>query len=278
VGGDAAPVLYVGQPMAEVARLPIGRGTAAAFSAGCPGREDANEDAALLVPLDEGSAVLAVADGLGGTKQGDHAASLAVRSLLLALEPVERERSTLRTAILNGIERASQAVARLGTGAATTLTVAEIQEDVVRSYHVGDSMLLVVSQRGRIKFQSVAHSPVGFALESGLLGEREALHHEDRHLVSNVLGARDMRIELGPTLHLAPRDTLLLASDGLSDNLRLREIAERTRSGPIADCAQRLVADARRRMNSPAAGEPSKPDDLTLVLFRLSGDRSQAAR
>jgi serine/threonine protein phosphatase PrpC len=194
-----------------------------------------------------------------------------VRSLVQALLPEERERSVLRTAILNGIERASQAVARLGTGAATTLTVAEIQEDVVRPYHVGDSMLLVVSQRGRIKFQSVAHSPVGFAFESGLLGESEALHHEDRHLVSNVLGARDMRIEIGPTLRLAPRDTLLLASDGLGDNLRLREIAERARSGPIGGCAERLVADARRRMTEPAAGEPSKPDDLTLLLFRLSG-------
>jgi serine/threonine protein phosphatase PrpC len=268
--GDA-PVLYVGQPMDAVSLHPIGRGVAAAYCAGCPGGGMANEDAAALIPLDDGSAVLAVADGLGGTKQGEQAASLAVRSLLLALEPAERERSTLRTAILNGIERASQAVARLGTGAATTLTVAEIQEDVVRPYHVGDSMLLVVSQRGRIKFQSVAHSPVGFAFESGLLGESEALHHEDRHLVSNVLGARDMRIEIGPTLRLAPRDTLLLASDGLGDNLRLREIAERARSGPIGGCAERLVADARRRMTEPAAGEPSKPDDLTLLLFRLSG-------
>jgi serine/threonine protein phosphatase PrpC len=268
---EAAPVLYVGQPLDAVALHAIGRGTVAAFSAGCPGREAFNEDAAALIPLDEGSAVLAVADGLGATPLGDHAASLAVRSLVRTLESPERERSRLRNAILDGIERASQAVAALGAGAGTTLTVAEIQEDVVRPYHVGDSLLLVVGQRGRIKFQSVAHSPVGFAVESGFLGEHEALHHEDRHLVSNVLGSREMRIEIGPPLHLAARDTLLLASDGLADNLRVREIAERMRRGPLAGCAQRLVADARRRMTSPAAGEPSKPDDLTLVLFRLSG-------
>ena len=268
--GNAAPVLYVGQPMDGVSLHPIGRGMAAAFSAGCPGFEAANEDAAALIPLDEGSAVLAVADGLGSTPQGDHAASLAVRSLVQALLPEERERSLLRTAILNGIERASHAVAKLGTGAATTLTVAEIQEDVVRPYHVGDSILLVVGQRGRIKFQSVAHSPVGFAFESGLMGEREALHHEDRHLVSNVLGSREMRIEMGPLLHLAPRDTLLLASDGLADNLHQDEIADRIRCGPLAAGARRLVADAQRRMSAPARGEPSKPDDLTLVLFRLA--------
>ena len=258
--------------MEEVALHPIGRGRAAAFSAGCPGREGANEDAAALIPLDEGSAVLAVADGLGSTPLADQAASLAVRSLVEALQPAERERSVLRTAILNGIERASQAVARLGTGSATTLTVAEIQEDVVRSYHVGDSLLVLVGQRGRIKFQSVSHSPVGFAFESGLLDEREAMHHEDRHLVSNVLGARDMRIEMGPLLHLAAHDTLLLASDGLSDNLSQAQIAERARKVPLAEAARRLVVDARRRMTAPTPGDPSKPDDLTLILFRLGSD------
>ncbi len=277
MGSEFSPVLYVGQPMAGVVMHPIGRGRAAAFSAPCPGREGANEDAAALIPLDEGSAVLAVADGLGSTPLADHAASQAVRSLVEALQPAERERSVLRTAILNGIERANQAVAQLGTGAATTLTVAEIQEDLVRPYHVGDSMLLVVGQRGRVKFQSVSHSPVGFALEAGLLDEREALHHEDRHLVSNVLGARDMRIEIGPVLHLSPLDTVLLASDGLSDNLTLDEIVESARRASLEDAAQRLAADARRRMTSPSAGEPSKPDDLTLILFRLGRTAARAA-
>jgi serine/threonine protein phosphatase PrpC len=275
VPDERSPYLYVGQPMEEVALHRIGGGTAAAFSSGCPGRAGANEDAAALIPLDEGSAVLAVADGLGSTPLADHAASLAVRSLVEALLPAERERSVLRTAILNGIERASQAVARLGAGAATTLTVAEIQENAVRPYHVGDSLLLLVGQRGRVKFQSVAHSPVGFAFESGLLEESEAMHHEDRHLVSNVLGARDMRIEMGPVLHLAARDTLLLASDGLSDNLRQGEIVDLARKAPLAEAARRLVAEARRRMTAPTPGDPSKPDDLTLILFRNEPDSAR---
>jgi serine/threonine protein phosphatase PrpC len=87
--------------MEEAAIHAIGRGVAAVFSAGCPGRAGANEDAAALIPLDGGSAVLAVADGLGGTPLGDHAASLAMRSLVEALAPAERERSRLRDAILN---------------------------------------------------------------------------------------------------------------------------------------------------------------------------------
>jgi len=263
-----APVLLVGQPVEEAALHAIARGEAAIYSAPCPGRAGANEDAAALIPLDEGSAVLAVADGLGSTPLADRAASLAMRALVDALHPDLRAGSLLRTAILNGIERANQAVTALGAGAATTLTVAEVQEDSVRSYQVGDSVLMLVGQRGRIKYQSTAHSPVGFALESGLLDEGQALRHADRHLVSNFLGARDMSIELGPTLRLSPRDTLLLASDGLADNLRRREIADRIRCGSLAEGARRLAADARRRMQAPAAGEPSKPDDLTFVIFR----------
>jgi len=39
----------------------------------------------------------------------------------------------------------------------------------------------------------------------------------------------------------------------------------------LGESAERLVRNARRRMTAPAPGEPSKPDDLTFVLFRLAG-------
>jgi serine/threonine protein phosphatase PrpC len=94
------------------------------------------------------------------------------------------------------------------------------------------------------------------------------MHHEDRHLVSNMLGVPDMRIEVGSTRRLAPLDTLLVASDGLSDNLHTEEIIECIRTGPLADVARQLVRDAHRRMEGPTEDEPSKPDDLTFVGFR----------
>ena len=106
-------------------------------------------------------------------------------------------RAELRDAILNGFEDANGAVQALGIGAATTLAVVEVKENIVRPYHVGDSMILVVGQRGKIKLQSVPHSPVGYGVESGLLDEKEAMYHEERHLVSNVVGSPDMRIESG---------------------------------------------------------------------------------
>jgi serine/threonine protein phosphatase PrpC len=102
------------------------------------------------------------------------------------------------------------------------------------------------------------------------------MHHEDRHLVSNVIGSPEMTIEIGPSLRLAPRDTVLLASDGLFDNLYIHEVVERIRKGPLDQAVERLATDSRRRMLEPEPGSPSKPDDLTIVALRRLPRPSQA--
>ena len=155
--------------------------------------------------------------------------------------------------------------------------MAEIQGRTVRPYHVGDSMVLVVGQRGKIKLQTVSHSPVGYAVESGMLDETEAMNHAERHLVSNIIGAADMRIEIGPTIELARFDTLLLASDGLFDNLHVDEIVQRVRKGPLKRVIRTLAEDCRRRMLDAEDDQPSKPDDLTFVAFRCTREGWQAA-
>jgi serine/threonine protein phosphatase PrpC len=80
-----------------------------------------------------------------------------------------------------------------------------------------------------------------------------------------------MRIEIGPFVDMAPRDTLLLASDGLLDNLLPDEIVEFVRSGPLDLAVGALVAEAQRRMAAvPNGTEPCKPDDLTVIAYRAS--------
>jgi serine/threonine protein phosphatase PrpC len=252
----------------------FGAGEVALFSCRSPGHEGPNEDSAALLPFDAESGVLAVADGMGGERGGARASSLAVESLAAALEEARREGWMLRTAILNGFERANEAICALGLGAGTTLAAVEVSGNTIRPYHVGDSMILQIGQRGKLKLQTVAHSPVGFAVEAGVLDEGEAMHHEHRHLVSNVLGAADMRIEVGSGRRLAPRDTVLIASDGLSDNLRTEEIVALLRTGSLGVACGRLAELARARMHTPAEDEPSKPDDLTFVVFRARSYRA----
>ena len=235
-----------------------------------PEKSTPNEDAAAVIQVGEDSLVLAVADGVGGTPAGREASNSAVQTLCRVLgEPRATEPSPLRPVILDAVEEANKAVLDLARGAATTLVVAELVGKRLRSYHVGDSELVTVGQRGRVKARVVPHSPTGFAVEAGLLDQDEAVQHDQRHVLFNVIGTQDMRVEVGPALELAQRDTVLLASDGLFDNLFFDEIVEIIRRGPLAAAADKLVNAARERMAADGAnGRPCKPDDLTIILFR----------
>ena len=251
-------------------------GVFAIYSEVAPDKDTANEDSAAFIPLGESGAVVAVADGLGGGRSGGHASQTVVRSLQDSLKRSDTSDGSMRAAILDGIEHANAAILEQGIGAATTLAAAEIREDSVRPYHIGDSQILIVGQRGRLKLQTVAHSPTGFAVEAGLLDEADAIHHDDRHFVSNVIGAPDMRIEVGMAVDLAKRDTVLLASDGLFDNLMLDEIVDCIRTGSIDRVGEDLAQKAGARMGQPQEGLPSHPDDLTFILFRPHAGKTLA--
>jgi PPM family protein phosphatase len=260
--------------MGSAMLLEVAGGKAAVFSARSPHKSTANEDVAAVLPVSSDHGVLAVADGLGGHAGGERASRLAVETIqktihaALELADDPDKIDPLRPAILDGIEAANEQVRGLGTGAATTLVLVEIRERVVRPYHVGDSAILLVGQRGKLKFQTIAHSPIGYAVEAGLIDEEDAIHHDQRHVISNVIGSPEMRIEIGPAIEMAARDTLVLASDGLLDNLLPTEIVELVRTGPLDKAVDQLVAVATERMNAEGGTAPSKPDDLTVIAFR----------
>jgi len=243
--------------------LAAGPGRVALETHRSPEETGANEDGILVLSDGAERAVLAVADGLGGHPGGGVASRLALEQLSRAIEDAIDAGRELRDGILDGFEAANQRVLSLGTGAATTLAVVEIAGGAFRSYHVGDSAILWVGGRGKVKAQTIQHSPTGYAVEAGLLSERDARVHEDRHVVSNIVGSREMTIDIGSTHPLALRDTILLASDGLLDNLAPERIGQVLRRQPLPAAATDLVARCRERMASGG-----KPDDLTVVVWR----------
>jgi serine/threonine protein phosphatase PrpC len=261
-------ILLEGATEPDLRNAAAGGGEFVAYTCRSPDKSTENEDTVAVIPYGPGAAVMLVADGAGGLPAGKRASLTAAQSLEESLQRSMAETMLLRTAILDGIDAANAAVQALGNGSATTLTVVTVEGRTVRAYQIGDSEALVVGQRGLVKLQTMPHSPTGFAVEAGFLDEKQALHHEDRHLVSNILGTNDMRIDVGAELSLLPRDTVMLASDGLTDNVHLTEIIERIRKGSLQAAAERLVALARHRMTATSTAQPSKPDDLSLILFR----------
>lgn len=114
------------------------------------------------------------------------------------------------------------------------------------------------------------HSPVGYAIESGMLNETDAMHHDERHIVSNIVGSRAMHIDIGPSQPLAVRDTVIVASDGLYDNLHLDEIIQLGRSGDLRKRIIKLAELSTERMKQEDANQPGKPDDLTVLMYTPS--------
>ena len=260
--------LFSGEERLEGAVFSLAGGEAAVFSTRSPIRGTPNEDSAAVIAMAEDCGILAVADGLGGAPGGQQASAIAVECVTDAVRDATREGHDARGGILNGFEAANEKVLALGGGAATTLIVVEVSGRAMRAYHVGDSLALVTGQRGKTKLETIPHSPVGYGVEAGLLDENDAMHHEERHVVSNAIGSSDMRIDVGPPVRLAPRDTVLLASDGLFDNLHMKEIVATVRKGPLRGLARGLAERALERMKGGSEGDPSKPDDLTFIVFR----------
>ncbi|MFK7818920.1 MAG: PP2C family serine/threonine-protein phosphatase [Planctomycetaceae bacterium] len=273
VEAKAQQTLFLKSSMDEAQAVSCANGTALAFSRPSPAKETPNEDAAAVFDLWAGTAVLVVADGVGGMKAGHKASSSAIRAIKRSLKKA-KEGSDLRSFILDGIERANENILRNAAGSATTVAIVEICDGFMRPYHVGDSIILQIGNRGQIKWSALSHAPLSYAVEAGVISEANAMVHPDRNLISNVVGDREMRIEIGPRRKLAKSDTIVVASDGLCDNLSTLEIADFTRRSPLPERVQQMIAETRNRMYLAIDGRselenlPGKPDDLTLVVYR----------
>ena len=258
--------LYVDSDMDSPEFLRMTGGNVVAISRKCPDKIEPNDDTAAVVETAAGAIVMIVADGVGGSPLGYKASAIAVEAVADSIRAAEPA-GDLRPAILDGIESANQIILDLGIGAATTIAVVEVIDGKARAYHVGDSMTLIIGQRGAMKWKSTPHSPVGYAVESGMLDEADAMHHDDRHIVSNLVGSRSMHIEVGPIRDLAPRDTIIVGTDGLFDNLHLSEVIQHSRSGKLLARMTHMIELAATRMHQTSANVPGKPDDLTVLLY-----------
>jgi serine/threonine protein phosphatase PrpC len=252
--------------------IPAGGGTAVVYTHASPRRapEQANQDAVAVFDLGNDAVVLAVADGVGGHNRGDEAARITLEILTEQLRDVDVEHADLRESIMTAIERANAKLIARNPSPATTIVVATILHGQLRCYTVGDSELMIVGQRGRLKLRTIPHSPTGYGREAGLLDEAGAMLHGERHVLSNVIGMQGMHVAATSTTMLSSRDTVVLGSDGVFDNLYHDEIIELVRAGEPLTVAERLLERLRERMAGPSPNPeiPNKPDDLSFVLYR----------
>ena len=248
-----------------IERLNFAGGEVVLFCNKKGGEERLNQDSLALIPVGDRRGVIVVSDGLGGHRGGDEASRIAIETMCsMMTTAIAKKDTNLRERILEGIELANEAIRALGIGAGATISVAEISGHQVRFYNVGDSTGFLIGGKGLIKYQNVAQSPVGHGLRAGILDEELALNHEESNVVLNALGDEYIRVEVTSFLSLASRDIVLVASDGLTDNIKIEELQEIITKGALNERLDRIVALVEKNM---AETEFGHPDDLSLVLF-----------
>ncbi len=247
--------------------LTLSNGEAVCFSARSPTKDTPNEDALAVIPVDEQTTVMVVADGMGGMPAGEQAARVIVESIIDACK-TKTEQQLIRDVILTGIDQANARILDLKTGSGSTVSVVEISRNHIRTYYAGDSLILLTSSHGTIKHLPMSHSPIGYALECGAIEQTPAMEHTERNLISNYVGSHDMYIHIGPVIELAPQDTLIIASDALSDNLYEQEISDFIRTGTMLESVNEMIRSCRHNMLETMPNRRCHPDDFSFICFR----------
>ncbi len=230
-----------------------------AYAATDPGPvRPVNEDAYLL---DADLRLYAVADGMGGHNAGEVASQLALEALggfvrrsstdtdlswpYGVLPDLSFQANRLRTALHLANRRVFRAAESHDdyTGMGTTVVAALIDGARGVVAHVGDSRIYHWSGGG-LKVLTKDDSWAAALIAQGLSTE-DLARHPMRHVLTNVVGARDQVEVHVRELALAPGDRLLLCSDGLHEPLSEAGIAALLGKGDDAEStASSLVREA----------------------------------
>jgi protein phosphatase len=222
------------------------------------------------------SALVVVADGLGGHEAGEEASDMVVRTAggallaLLADEALGRREPLTPLATADAIESALQAANRevhararqeprlKGMGATAAVVVVRAGE--ARVGHVGDAR--VYHQRRDLLTQVTKDQTLAARMvELGQLSPKEALAHPARNDVYQAIGHHPTVKPAHTDLRLAAGDWLIVTSDGLHADVGVEELRQAlAQADPSAPRLAAALVDL--------AGRNGGSDNCTVVAVR----------
>ena len=226
-----------------------------------------NQDAYRIDENPDGALCIAVlCDGMGGARGGEVASALAAEHFLFTaredlsrtewLDIADIAREAAAVANLNVYDRAFRNEELRGMG--TTLVGAIVREKDAVVVNIGDSRCYWMAN-GQIQQVTRDHSHVQELVETGVITEQEARSHPRRNLITRAVGVgRRIRSDIF-RLDLHAGDRLLLCSDGLSNMVEEKEIAD------VLNREEYGMAACRRLLDM--ALDRGAPDNVTCVLM-----------
>ena len=230
-----------------------------------------NEDS---VALDDATALIVLADGMGGYNAGEVASGMATSFIKTELgrwlsEASEAATDTdVRRAMDICVDNANRAIFNAANsnpqyaGMGTTLVVGVFRESRLLMGHVGDSRGYRL-RASRLTQITHDHSLLQEQIDSGMITPEQAAFSANKNLVTRAVGVEDT-VLLETHLHeVMPGDTYLLCSDGLSDMLDDDSIAQLLMGAETLPEAASALVDA--------ANEAGGKDNISVVLARVRG-------
>jgi PPM family protein phosphatase len=214
--------------------------------------------------------LFAIADGVGGQKNGEVASRLAIDTVLAGFEKIPK--GVMHVSLLPRlVQEANSAVydagnvrtargAVTGSPIGTTLVACALRFDSAVISHVGDSRCYLF--RGEVGSQLTRdHTMAAEQFRLGILSEADASTGENRHILTRCLGSEPFVAADTLTVNIMPGDLLLLCSDGLHGyvtDARMQQLVNST--SELETAAARLVA---------AANDAGGCDNISVQLIRI---------
>jgi serine/threonine protein phosphatase PrpC len=226
-----------------------------------------NQDRIVCVERDN-SALLVLADGLGGHEGGALAAETLTLTAQHAFEAIRQPLITKPSAFLAlTVMQAHKAIVARGQAMTppisprTTCVLCLIQNGYAYWAHVGDSRLYHFRD-GHVLRRTLDHTVTEQMRLDGVLSEEEMTRHPDKaRLLKALGGSQAPSISLGEESRLHPGDALLLCTDGVWEALAAPELAGFLKFASLEEGVEEMLFAAENRMKQ-------KADNLSAISLR----------
>ncbi|MCZ3746201.1 Stp1/IreP family PP2C-type Ser/Thr phosphatase [Limosilactobacillus vaginalis] len=229
-----------------------------------------NQDRVAKFTAPDGTLLVVVTDGIGGSRSGDVAAQITVdhlgrqfqaaspNSSLEAIRWFAREVQLINDEIL---QKSTENPKYQGMG--TTLVAAIIFDQAMVVANIGDSRGYVLHDN-LLTQVTIDHSLVNELVKHGDITEEEARNYPQNNIITRAIGvSADARIEVN-RFDLGAGDQILLCSDGLSKMITREQMMGVLKSDlSLTEKCSQLI-----KMANEAGG----PDNIT-VLIGLAEDQ-----
>ena len=229
-----------------------------------------NEDSCILcapedpVLAEERGYLFAVADGMGGASAGEFASSLALETIVDIY--FNGDASAVPTLLENALQQANRRVFTEAEqnpeyqGMGTTVSAVVIRGDCAYAAQVGDSRVYISRPPEPLRQITDDHSLVAEQVRNGFISEEEARTHSLKNLITRAVGIKDaIKVDLF-AFRVRQGDTLLICSDGLSNMVEDKSIANAIALDTLDAAAQQLIDEALANGGT---------DNVSVALIRI---------